>query len=283
MKTILIDTHCHLNFKRFNKTLENTIKYAIEQGVGGFIVPGTDGPTSQKAVAIAKTYPPVYAAVGFHPHHMFEIKKQTSSISSFITSELTPLLAEKTVVAIGEVGLDRHVYEDTKYPDYQISPAFITDQQEALTVQLQLAEQYDKALILHNRETKSELLALLEHSWSDIRRNRTVFHCCEPDRDLLAFALAHEIFIGVDGDLTYGGTKTSFIKEVPLSRLVLETDSPFLLPEPLKSKRLYPNTPATIPLIAEAVAHIKGVSIEEVAKQTTENAQVLFSLSFPTS
>ena len=279
MKTSMIDTHCHLNFKRFKKTLEETITQATRAGVTTFIVPGTDAITSHKAVEIANTHEHAYAAVGFHPHHMFAMKQITSDIPEHITAQLTPLLAEKKVVAIGEVGLDRHLYEETKYPDYQVSEDFILDQQKALITQIHLAIQYDKSLIIHNRETKKELLAILTAEWDEKRRTKTVFHCCEPDRELLAFAKAHDIFIGIDGDVTYGGDKASFAQEIPLDMLVLETDSPFLLPEPLKSQRVYPNTPATIPTIAEAVANIKGVAVEEVAKQTTENAQVLFSLS----
>jgi TatD DNase family protein len=272
----MIDTHCHLNFKRFKKTLEETISASRAVGVTTFIVPGTDEESSRKAVEIAESHAGIYAAVGFHPHNLFEIRQKTEQVEQYIIDQLTPLLTQKKVVAVGEVGLDRHLYEETKYPDYHLSDQFLKDQVTALTIQIQLAETHHKSLILHNRETKATLLPLLSTLWSSARRKKTVLHCCEPDQELLAFAQKNDCFIGVDGDITYDGEKELFIREVPLSMLVLETDSPFLLPEPLKSKRLYPNTPATIPLIAAAVAKVQGVPLAEVISHTTHNAQELF-------
>jgi TatD DNase family protein len=103
-------------------------------------------------------------------------------------------------------------------------------------------------------------------------------HCCEPDTNLLTLATGLGLYIGVDGDVTYSPEKQDFIRQVPLEILVLETDAPYLLPEPLKTAKKYPNTPATIPLIAQAVAELKGTSIDEVGEITTRNAQRLFDL-----
>ena len=134
------------------------------------------------------------------------------------------------------------------------------------------------AIIVHNREAKEDMLATLDREWSEEMSYHIVFHCCEPDAELLIYAQAHNIYIGVDGDVTYGGEKAEFAKKVPLEMLVLETDSPFILPEPLRTQKLYPNTPATIPIIAQCVADLKGVRIEDVARVTTENARRLFFL-----
>ena len=106
-----------------------------------------------------------------------------------------------------------------------------------------------------------------------------VFHCCEPDEELLAHAKEHHIFIGVDGDVTYSKKKQEFIKNVPLDMLVLETDSPFLLPEPLRSQKKFPNEPANIAVIAKFITHLCGVNIEDLQRITTDNAHRLFSLS----
>lgn len=281
MNTTYIDTHCHLNFKRFNKTLESTLLASQERGVGVFVVPGTDIISSRKAVEIANQYPFIYASVGIHPHHTYESQQPTDNSQQTMLlnmQELEKLIVHPKVVAVGEIGLDRHAYEDTKYPEYTISEEFVSAQKEYCIAQIKLAQKYKKALILHNRETKKELLELLNNLWTEDMRERTVFHCCEPDSELLAYAQEHNIYIGIDGDVTYGGEKAEFAKKVPLEMLVLETDSPFLLPEPLKSQRLYPNTPANIPIIAQYIADLKGVSVEEVGRVTTENAKRLFKL-----
>lgn len=278
MNTMYIDTHCHLNFSRFKKTLQVELDEAQKVNVTSIIIPGTDITSSRKAVDIAHSRPGLYAAVGIHPHHAFEIDPNhiVATIDALI-ADLRAMVADPIVVAIGEVGLDSHIYEQTKYQDYSITPRFIEVQSILLEKQIQLAAQHHKALILHNRETKKEMLSLIDRMWSNAFESRAVFHCCEADNDLLEFAKAHHMYIGIDGDVTYGD-KDDFIRHVPLEMLVLETDSPFLLPEPLKAQKKYPNGPKNIPLIAQAVAQLKGVSVEEVARTTTQNAQKLFRL-----
>jgi TatD DNase family protein len=282
MNTTFVDTHCHLNFKRFNKTREQVLLNTFQNKVDICIIPGTDPFSSLKAVEIASTHDNLYAAVGIHPHHAMQaLISQNAPSDQFISDmeALEKLLVHPKVVAVGEVGLDRHVYEETKYPTYQISTEFIELQKKYFTAQVLLAQKYQKALIIHNRETKSELLSLLSSHWSKEREHRTVFHCCEPDSELLEYAKDKSIYIGVDGDVTYGGEKAAFAKQIPLELLVLETDSPFILPEPLRAQKLYPNTPANIPLIAQCIADLKGVALEEIAKVTTRNAKALFGLN----
>ncbi len=276
MTATYFDTHCHLNFKRFNKTLKEVVSQANATGVLYLVVPGTDGTSSRKAVEMTGEFEHVYAAVGIHPHHVYEVKSEQDTKQQL--AEIEKLLLSKKVVAIGEVGLDRHEYENTKYADYTISQGFIQKQVELLQKQIELALRYEKSLILHNREAKKELLPFLTRIWDFRLEKRSVFHCCEADAELLSFAKEHNMYIGIDGDITFDADKQSFIREVPLEMLVLETDSPFLLPEPLKSQKLYPNTPGNIPLIGAYVAKVKGISIEDVAKQTTENAKALFKI-----
>ena len=274
---MFIDTHCHLNFKRFHKTREQVILEAKNRGVGVFIVPGTDSTSSQKAVELAIQNKEIYAAIGIHPHHTWNAKRTACSVIYDI-QELEKLIVHPKVVAVGEVGLDKHAYEETKYIDYLISGVFIEAQKEYLIAQMQLAKKYKKTLIIHNREAKKELFSILEKEWSEDLRFRAVFHCCEPNDELLNYAITRNLFIGIDGDVTYGGEKAAFAKKIPLKMIVLETDSPYLLPEPLKTQRLYPNTPANIPLIAQCIADSKGISIAEVEEVTTQNAKKLFGL-----
>ncbi|NTU46019.1 TatD family hydrolase [Candidatus Roizmanbacteria bacterium] len=273
----MFDTHVHLNFSRFKKNLEEVISRAHASGVHEMVVPGTDLKTSQKAVEIAARFEGIYAAVGLHPHHVYEQKDSTAADLPW--GELEQLLPHPKVVAIGEVGLDRHPYEETKYENYTVDESFIDLQKDNLRRQIGWAIRYKKSLILHNREAKQDLFPLLEEVWDESLSGRSVFHCCEADTELLHFAKKHNLFIGVDGDISYGEAKKSFIKEVPLEMLVLETDAPFLLPEPLRSQRAYPNEPKNIPLIAQIVAEVKGLPVKEIEKTTTENAHRLFGLS----
>jgi len=289
----MFDTHCHLNFSRFSGREQDVIDQARKGGVTKIVVPGTDIKTSIKALKLAKQYEHVYAAVGIHPHHVYE-QIQNSKLPSTMfrvnkiqnTSveiknsllEIEAFIQHEKVVAVGEVGLDKHYYQETKYIDYTIGPEFINLQKELLIAQIQLAIRHKKSLILHNREAKQEFLEVMEKNWDDCLAFKTVFHCCEADKDLLSFAQEHHIFIGVDGDVTYDLKKQEFIKTIPLDLLVLETDSPYLLPEPLRTQKLFPNEPKNIPLIAQGISEITNTSIKRLIEVTTENAKRLFDL-----
>ncbi len=255
------------------------VSRAHKVGVSHILAPGTDIATSQKAIEIAHTFENVYAAVGIHPHHVYEMQLNDTAVIDHHIAELEKLISNEKICAIGEVGMDRHVYENTKYATYNVDESFISLQKKLLEKQISLAKKYKKSLILHNREAKQDVLKLLGDIWDVFLEGRSVFHCCEPDEELLQFAKTHKMFIGVDGDLTYWKEKQEFIKKVPLTMLVLETDSPFLLPEPLRSQKLYPNEPKNILLIAETVAQLKSISLEEVKKQTFENSLQLFHIS----
>ncbi len=274
----MFDTHCHLNFSRFKKNVADVIQRAININVTHITVPGTDIATSQKAIEVATGHETMYAAVGIHPHHVYEMKDM--SIHNHLV-EIEKLISHEKVVAVGEVGIDRHVYENTKYAAYNVDESFIEIQKKLFKELVLLAIKYKKSLIVHNREAKQDLLGMLDSIWETSLENHTVFHCCEPDEELLAFAQEHKMFIGVDGDLTYWQEKQNFIKKVPLSMLVLETDSPFLLPEPLRTQRLFPNEPKNIPIIAEKIAELKNINKEEVMRQTFENSLQLFQLKSP--
>lgn len=274
----MFDTHCHLNFSAFEGKVSEVIKRANEVGVTHFVVPGTDIETSKKAVEIVDKYDHVWAAVGVHPHHIYQIQNAKIKCQKYI-SKIKNLLTNKKVVAIGEIGLDRYVYKKTKYENYQIDEEFINLQKTFFIAQLKLAKEYRLSVIVHNRETKDELLELLNEHWDDHFRRRMVFHCCEPDEDLLKFAKEHQIFIGVDGDITYNKKKQAFIKKIPLDFLVLETDAPFLIPEPLKSQRLFPNEPKNLLFVKKLIAQLLSQNEATIDRITSENGQRLF---FPT-
>ena len=316
---MLFDTHCHLNFKVFENRVEEVINRAKKAGVNNFLVPGTDLKTSKKAVELAEKFSKVYAAVGIHPHHVYELMGPAASFppafakasagrpasvarpsksggrsgagspSSHTTHqllEIEKLLEHEKVVAIGEVGLDKHYYQKTKYEGYQINDDFLNLQKMLFKEQIKLAIKYKKSLIIHSREAAEETLKIIgESSILKALAGRMVFHCCEAEDKLLEFALAHQIYIGVDGDVTYGKkpfgstqVKQEFVKKIPLNLLVLETDSPFLLPEPLRTQKKFPNEPRNLVLIAEMIANLKKTSIKRLIEITTENAKKLFQV-----
>jgi len=272
----MFDTHCHLNFKAFKNSYDQVIKDAYKVGVKNIVIPGTDIETSQKAVEIAEKYNGVYATVGIHPHHA----NVGADFMSARLLELEKLLIHPKVVAIGEVGIDKHQYSITKYQKYIVDNQFVQTQKDLLVRQIKLAIKCKKSLILHNREAKKEMLEILSTYWDKKLEGRTVFHCCEPDEGLLDFAIKHHIFIGVDGDVTYSKEKQEFVKKIPLEMLVLETDSPLLLPEPLRSKKLYPNKPGNLVLIVDYIAKLRKQSKELIIKQTVQNSLKLFSINF---
>jgi len=305
------------------------IKRANQVGVNYFVVPGTDLETSKKAVEIARKHEGVYAAVGIHPHNVYKlkVKSQKSKVEKELDSLsviLTPTLRRgknlsrmrenlkrvqrsfvrlrrtqddselnQKVVAVGEIGLDRHIYQKTKYQDYEIDEEFFKLQKLLFIEQLKLARKFKKSVIIHNRDAKEDLLKVLNDHWDSYFSGRMVFHCCEPDFvetrhgvSLLEFAKTHNIYIGVDGDVFYNKKKQEFVKKVPLELLVLETDSPFLSPT-----KEFPNEPKNLLLIAEFVARLLNSSINppsslgyrsglqrvsQLIKITTENAERLF-------
>jgi len=295
----MFDTHCHLNFSSFKKTLDEVISKARTVGVEKMLIPSTKLKNSIKAVEIAEKYEGVYAAVGIHPHHIYDIKVELNKFLPQVNSsrnqrdsdihlrknllnstllEIEKLLNHKKVVAIGEVGLDRHEYEKTVYPDYKVSVDFMELQKKLLTEQIKLAIKYDKSLILHNREAGEEMLKIMNESWDEKLASRTVFHCCEPNLELLSYAKEHQIYLGVDGDVTFSSEKQEFVKLIPLEMLVVETDSPLLLPEPLRSQKLYPNKPENLVLIIDTIASLLNIGRKELIDQTIQNSNKLFNL-----
>src|SRR3989338_3396961 len=286
----MFDTHCHLNFKAFEGRVEEVVNNEIEAGISLIVVPGTDRESSEEAVKIAERFSGVYAAVGIHPHHVFQInqktenrKNQSSDFSYLLSdlSEIEKLLVNPKVVAVGEVGVDRHYYSKTKYPNYNVYPEFIEGQKEFLNRQIDLGLKYNKSLIFHNREAKKDFLEVVRDKWDEKLAGRAVFHCCEPDSELLNFAKKHKIFIGIDGDITFREDKQEFIKTVPLDLLVLETDSPFLLPSQLRvgNKKRPANEPKNLQLVAVFIAELLRMKTKALVKITTENSKKLFQIS----
>lgn len=269
------DTHTHLQFKAFENNVDEVIKRSKNAGVDKIIVVGTNLETSKKAVELAEKHEGLYASIGLHPHHVFSlIKGETTSY----LSPLEELIPHPKVVAIGETGLDYHIYQKTKYKDYEITEELINLQKLFFKQQIELAIKYKKTLIIHNREATKELLKILEKNWDPFLEGKSVFHCCEPNQKLLNFALKHKVYIGIDGDITYDKEKQLFLKKIPLELLVLETDSPYFVPEPLRSEGFTISTPENLDLVAQSISSLTNQPIGIVRELSSSNSSSLFNI-----
>jgi TatD DNase family protein len=258
----MFDTHCHLNFSQFEIALNRVINEAREANVKKFLIPGTDLLDSKKAIQIAQDFEGVYSAVGLHPTNNLE-----NVVPEEFQDSLLIMAEEKRVVAIGETGLD--------YYRYLSSP---TVQKRIFDVHYKTAKMLGIALVIHSRHATDDVLDKVEEYWDESMRKKIVFHCAEANPKYIDFSQKYGCFIGVDGDVTYDTKKQDFVKSVPLENLVLETDSPNLVPEPLKSKKVYPNEPKYLKFTAECVAKIKNIEIQELMKQTYNNSLILYNI-----
>lgn len=248
---MIFDTHAHLNFKNYDKDRDELIKKTLKEGVGMINV-GTDLKSSKKAIEIAKNYDNMYAAIGIHPSHAKE---------EIDINKLKELEKEDKVVAIGEIGLDyyRNPSEEEK-----------EDQKVVLEKQIELAKILDLPIILHCRKAHSDMLSLL----SD-KNIKGVVHCFSGDWETAQKYLKLGFYLGFNGIIYKNPFSKNVLKEISLSRVLVETDCPFLLPPQASKGR---NEPINIRYIIKEIVNIKEIKKEEVEKQTTKNAKKLFNL-----
>jgi len=253
-----VETHAHLNFPEFQDDLEEVIARALQAGVNLFVNPGINLETSRSAVELTRRYPPVFAAVGIHPH---EANKEQGKVC-----QLEKLSRKKKVVAIGEIGLD-----------YFRSPSSKEDQKALFETQLELALRAKKPIIVHVRDAYSDSLAILREKYlpkTKLKRPAVV-HCFSGTVAHAQKFLKAGLMISFTGMLTYGNNQLEEVaKLIPLGRIMLETDSPFLAPGRLKGQR---NEPTGVLEVAKKIAQLKGVPVDKVAAQTTANAKNFFN------
>lgn len=249
----MIDTHCHLYDRAF-PDLSAALEEAAEAGVEAMVLIGVDLETSREVVRLAEQHLQLSAVVGAHPNYAADFRPET-------LAEFRELLHHPKVVAVGEIGLDYHW-------DY----ATPVQQFEVLSVFLDLALETSRPVVFHCREAYGDLLSYLEKRSTP---GRLLFHCFAGDQDDLLRAKEMDAYYGVDGPITYA--KADELREVvglmPRDRVLLETDAPYLPPVPFRGKT---NSPAYLPYICQKLADIWGCSPEEVARQTTANAQEFF-------
>lgn len=274
-----IDTHCHLNFEAFELDWKLVIDRAVKAEVDALIVVGTDITSSIRAIELANTSPHVFAAVGIHPHHIHQYQDNQSSVESDM-GQLTKLAIEPKVVAIGEIGLDHHQYRVSKYPNLnqdQLNQAFIL-QQVLFTHQLKLAHDLNLPLIIHSREVHTLVLDEISRTQSELNTSfKGVFHCFEGSKKYAAKIIEAGFHLSFTGNLTYSVDRQLVAATIPLERLLLETDAPYMTPIPYRGER---NEPRYLPLIASIHAQSRGLSQSQIATTTTNNARQLFNLKF---
>ncbi len=254
----LVDTHCHLTHPDYKDDLKDVLKRAKEKGVSRIIVPGTNIEDSIKAVQLALKNSMIFAAVGIHPH-------EADSSGKKVIDDLREIaLKSDKVVAIGEIGLDL-------YRNYST----LINQQKLLTESLNIASLLDLPVILHNRSADKKLVRILEKFAA--RSLKGVCHCFSSDKALVNELLEMGLYISFAGNITFqkAGELRSVIKYVPPEKLLLETDGPYISPEPLRGKR---NEPANIVRLLDVYSEVYGLSREDLARITTHNANELFSL-----
>jgi TatD DNase family protein len=255
---ILIDSHCHLDMTSYQEDLDELLRRAKTHGVHSIVSIGIDEKSSFAAVELAKKHPMVKATVGVHPHDVEQIEDGTyQRLQNLITEN------REHIVAYGEIGLD--------YVKQYAAPAA---QRKAFRQQLLIAKNLELPVIIHDRDAHEDILEIL-HQETPFPAGG-VMHCFSGDYHLAEEIIKLGFYLSIPGVVTFKNGKElqEVASKVPLQSLMLETDGPFLAPVPWRGKR---NEPSYLPYIAKKVADLKGISIEEVANQTSRNVQNLFN------
>lgn len=254
---MVFDTHCHIHDEAYDSDREAVIRRAFAAGVQYMMFPGTDLPTSSAAVALTHRYEGVYAAVGIHP-------EDAASATPQGFAQLRKWLREEPkVVAVGEVGLDYHWPE----PPHEIQKAVFIEQ-------VKMAVELDMPIDIHDREAHGDTLAILRQYGKGIRG---VFHCYSGSLEMARELLAMGFYFGFTGTTVFPNSKKlkRIAANLPLERMLIETDSPYLTPPPYRGKR---NEPAYVRYVAAEIARLRNMRAEEVERITMENGKRIFNI-----
>ena len=256
----LFDSHCHLDDRTFLKDLEGTLQKALDAGVREIMTVGVDLKSSTRAVELAESYGGVYASVGVHPH-------DAKSCGETVISELCHLAKKKEVRAWGEVGLDfNRMFSPRK------------DQEKWFVRQIQAADTLGLPLIFHERDSQGKFLEILKRHLPPQRKG--VVHCFSGNATDLSAYLELGLYIGITGIVTIkarGADLRELVPEIPLDRLLIETDAPYLTPAPQKNKTRR-NEPAFVKSVLLKLAEVRQEDPEKIAAATTANARYFFNI-----
>ena len=252
---MLFDTHAHLDDARFDEDRETLLRELPQKGIGLLMDPGCSLPSSRAALALAEKHQWIYAAVGSHPDDADQVNDDTMEA-------YRRLAQSPRVKAIGEIGLDYH-YEDI--------PREV--QQETFRKQMALARELDLPVIIHEREAHEDGLRIV----SEFPDVTGVFHCFSGSREMAEYLVARGWYIGFTGVLTFKNARRALeaAAAIPLERIVIETDCPYMAPEPFRGRR---NDPGYVYRMAEKLAEIRGISLEEAENATFENGKRLYRI-----
>lgn len=254
---MLFDTHVHLNDEQFNEDLQEVIERAKEAGISYMVVVGFNRPTIERAISLVKEYDFLYASIGWHPVDAIDMTDKD-------LAWIEEMAANPKVVALGEMGLDYH---------WDKSPHDV--QKEVFRRQIGLAKKLKLPIIIHNRDATEDVVQILREE--NAEEVGGIMHCFSGSAETAKECIEMNFHISLGGPVTFKNAKKPkrVAIEVPLDRLLIETDCPYLAPHPYRGKR---NEPAYVKLVAEQVAELKEISFEEVAQKTTENAKKLFGI-----
>lgn len=257
MTNKFIDSHAHLDDERFDEDREQLINELLNNDIEAVLNPGADLETSKKAAHLAQEYSFIYAAVGCHPHDSKFMNDETMDI-------FMDLAKKSKVIGIGEIGLD-YYYDNSDRET----------QRKWFREQIRLAKELDLPYIVHDRDAHEDVFNIMkEERYSG---TRGVLHCYSSSAEMAREFVKMGFYISLGGPVTFKNAKTSKLvaKEVPLDKLLIETDCPYLTPEPFRGKR---NEPSYVKLVAEEIARIREVDVSVIAERTRENFYRLFNV-----
>lgn len=254
---MLFDTHVHLNADQYEEDLQEVIDRARKDKVENMVVVGFDRKTINRAMELVEKYDFLYAAVGWHPVDAIDMTDED-------LAWIEDLASHEKVVAIGEMGLDYH---------WDKSPKEV--QKEVFRRQIHLAKKVKLPIIIHNRDATADVVEILREE--EAKEVGGIMHCFTGSLEVAKECMEMNFFISFGGPVTFKNAKKpkEVVKEISMEKLLIETDCPYLTPHPYRGKR---NEPAYVRLVAEQVAELKNMTIEEVAEKTTANAKKLFGI-----
>lgn len=256
------DSHSHYNDEKFDEDREKIIKETYDSGITKFVCAGYDIESSKESLKIANEYNFIYSIVGVSPN---DVPTNLSEVDSAI-KEIEDIIKQdenNKIVAIGEIGLDYYWNKENK-----------DIQKEVFIKQIELANKYNKPIVIHTREAVDDTLKILRENNVE---NKGVFHCCPLNRELVKQGLDLGFYISFAGPVTFKNSKNAeeIVNLVPIDKMLIETDSPYLTPEPKRGTR---NDSRNVKYIAEKIASFRNISLEEVTKYTYKNAIDIFKI-----
>lgn len=256
MRHYLVDTHAHIDMKNYDN-VDETVKKASDFGVKKIIVPSVDENSFEKVIELSNSYENVYCALGIHP-------TETKNLSDEVYERILNLASGQNVVAIGECGLD-----------YFHDKSFVEEQKKAFIKQIEIANLIKKPLLIHDREAHKDCFDILSQNVEE--SIPVIMHCFSGSLEFAQQCIKKGYYIAIGGVVTFKNAKKvhEIAQKIPLKNLLLETDAPFLTPEPHRGER---NEPAYVKFIAERIAQLRNIPVEKIADITSNNVRKVFGI-----